>query len=206
MSSVVFPTLAGLTWDRVKVPQFSTEIQRSVSGRESRLAYMLYPTWMFKLQFDILRAASAYQELQKIMGLFLEMRGAHDSFLFTDPDDSSVTDQQFGTRDGSTTEFQLLRTFGAGGYDFSEPIENVNVLTNIKSNGNALTNPTDYTISNTGLVTLAAAGTAGHVLTWTGTYYFRCRFREDMAEFNQFMKNLWNYRKCELVGALGNKI
>ena len=206
MSSVIFPVFRGLQWNVKKIPQFSTQVQQAVSGRESRIQYMLYPMYTFKLSYSVLRAAAAYSELQKMMGLFLQMRGAFDSFLYTDPDDASVTDQQFGTRDGTTVAFQLLRTFGAGGFTFIEPVQNVNALTNIKSNGVTLASPADYTISNTGLVTLAAGGTAGHALTWTGTYYYRVRFKEDVAEFNQFMKNLWDFRKCELYGALGNKV
>lgn len=206
MSSVVFPTLRGLQWDVKKIPQFNTGIYRAVSGRESKIQYQLYPLWLFKLSYSVLRADTVNLELQKMLGLFLEMRGAYDSFLFTDTDDSSVTDMQFGTRDGTTTGFQLTRTFGAGGFDFTEPVMNVNVLTNIKSNGVALSSPADYTINNTGFVTLTSGGTAGHALTWTGTYYFRVRFKEDTAELNQFMKNLWEFKKCELYGALGNKV
>ena len=206
MSGVVFPVFRGLQWDVRKIPAFNTGINKAVSGRESRIQYMLYPLYTFKLSYSVLRAAAAYQELQQMMGLFQQMRGAFDSFLYTDPDDKTATDQQFGIRAAGVTEFQLVRTFGAGTFTFAEPVQNVNVLTNVKSNGVTLTSPTEYTINNTGLVTLAVPGTAGHVLTWTGTYYYRVRFKEDMAEFNQFMKNLWDFRKCELYGALGNKV
>lgn len=205
MSQLVFPTLRGLGWSRRKTPEFKTSIQQSVSGRESHTSYRLYPMYRFRLKYDVLRF-SVNSELQQIMGLFLAMRGAFDSFLFTDPDDSSVTDMGFGTRDGVATQFQLTRTYGFGSYTFVEPVMNVNVLTNVKSNGVTLTNPADYTISNSGLVTLSVPGTAGHALTWTGTYYFRCRFEKDEAEFNQFMKQLWEYQSCDLRGSLQNKV
>jgi len=206
MSQSVFPTLPGLQWDVSKVPEFRNKKHQAVSGRESSIRYMLYPLYAFNMSYSILRQTTGFDELKTIMGLFLAMNGDYDSFLYTDPDDSSVTDQLFGVRDGVATQFQLLRTFGAGSFTLIEPVQNVNALTNLKSNGVTMNSPADYTISNTGLVTLAAVGTAGHSLTWTGTYYFRVRFRESIVEFNQFMKNLWEFQRCELYGSLSNKV
>ena len=206
MSNSIFPTLAGLQWDVAKIPEFRNKKHQAVSGRESSLKYMLYPMYAFNMSYSVLRQTTGFDELKTLMGLFLAMNGNHDSFLFTDTDDYSVTDQPFGVRTTGVTLFQLVRTFGAGGFTFAEPVQNVNVLTNIKANGVTLTNPADYTISSTGMVNLTVAGTPGHVLTWTGTYYFRVRFRESTAEFNQFMKNLWEFQRCELYGSLSNKV
>jgi hypothetical protein len=59
----------------------------------------------------------------------------------------------------------------------------VQVLTNIKKAGVVQTNPANYSISATGLVTFTSRPGAA-ALTWTGTYYWRVRFDQDtVADF-----------------------
>ncbi len=211
MSSSVFPTLIGLAFPAVKSPQWNTILQRSASGREVRVALMSYPLWKFGLTYDVLRGGTingnAYTELQQLANFYNTMLGPDDDFLFTDPDDSSVTDATFGIGDGATAAFQLLRSLSTSG--FAEPVMNVNVLTNIKDNGVAVTQgagPGKYTIDSAGLVTFGTVPTAAHVLTWTGTYYFRCRFLADSYDFEKFMQSRWQLRKLELLGSLGLKV
>lgn len=191
MSNVVLTALPGLTWDVKMRPSFATNVQTALSGKEIRLAFMQYPLWQYELTYNVLREVVSLAELQYLVGFFLQRQGKLDNWLFDNPRDRSVADYQFALCDGVTTQFQLTRTYGG----FVEPVQSVNVITNLKSNGSTITNPADYTISTTGLVTLTAAGTNGHALTWTGTYYTRVRFTEDMLEFNNFMYQLWELRK-----------
>lgn len=202
MSNSIFPSIAGLTWDKTKNPKFKTKIQEALSGREVRTASRLYPIYSFAVSYEFLRDTLALPELDTLMGFFLQRQGSFDSFLYNDIDDNGVTDQVFGTGNGVTTKFQLIRTLGG----FSEPVQNVNVLTNIKKAGVAQTNPTNYTIDATGLVTFAVAPAAAASLTWTGTYYYRLRFSNDESEFNQFMSQLWELGTLEMMGSLSNKI
>lgn len=193
MSNSVFPTLAGLGWSVFKSPASHTSIKEAVSGKESRGSYMLYPRWKWKLTYDILRQAVAYAELQSLMGFFLSRRGAFDDFLYTDPTDYTVTAQAFGTGDGVTTQFQLLRTVGG----YSEPMQSINGTPTIYVAG---TPTSAFTIDvNTGIVTFTAAPTLGQALTWTGSYYFRVRFVEDMMEFEEFMYQLWQAKTVNLI-------
>lgn len=60
---------------------------------------------------------------------------------------------------------------------------------------------TDYTCDGVN-VTFGAAPAAGAALTWTGQFYYRVRFKQDMMDFEQFMKDFWQLKKCELVGVL----
>jgi uncharacterized protein (TIGR02217 family) len=194
MSNSVFPTLAGLAWSVTKSPMFATKVQSAVSGKELRTAYMPYPLWKFHLTYEVLRADVVNAELQSLMGFFLSRQGAYDSFLYTDPTDYSVTNQQFGTGDGSTKSFQLTRTYGG----FSEPVQNVNGTPTIKDNGTTKATPADYSINSTGLVTFVTAPVSGHALTWTGSFYYRVRFLQDVADFDNFMHQLWQLKKLEL--------
>ena len=43
------------------------------------------------------------------------------------------------------------------------------------------------------------APTAGQVLTWSGSFYWRCRFKQSQIEFEQFMKQLWSARAVEFT-------
>jgi hypothetical protein len=67
----------------------------------------------------------------------------------------------------------------------------------ILTDGTAVT-VTDYSISGT-TVTLTSALAATATLQWSGGYYYRVRFKDDVAEFNQFMSKLWELKSLELV-------
>lgn len=203
MSNATFPTLAGIMWNVARVPQFNTKIQKAVSGREIRLAMMAAPMYTFKMSYEVLRQDTLFAELQTLGGFFLARQGAYDSFLYTDPADNATTGATFGVGDGSTQGFQLVRTYGAGGNTFAEVVNNVSGTPTIYINGVATT---AFTIDGNGFVTFTTAPASGAVLTWSGSYCYRVRFSADTLEFNQFMRNLFELKKCELFGSLANKV
>lgn len=207
MSNAVYPIgLPGMQLDATVSPRFSTQIQSSVSGRETRAAFMVYPLWDITLQYEFLRANSAYPELDTLAGFYLQMRGAWDNFLIQIPEDNAVVDMSFGAGNGLQTVFQITRTRGAGGFGFVEPVQNINALTNIKVGGVTKTNGTDFTVGSTGLVTFLTAPASAAALTWSGSYYYRCRFVDDHCDFKQFMQDLWNLGSIKLTGAPGNRV
>ncbi len=202
MSDAIYPTLPGLTLESSKTPEFSTNIQRSVSLAELRASFADAPVYTFKLQYEVLREGTvhgtAYTELQSLLGFFLARYGSWDSFLFTDPNDYGVTSQVIGTGDGAETEFQLIRSYGAG----NESITNVNTITSV-SLGNTPTS--NYTIAS-GLITFNSAPSANVSISWSGSYYHRCRFTNDTQEFSQFMRQLFEAGEVEFIGSLGSRI
>lgn len=206
MGNAVLPSLPGLKWDVVNAPEFHTKIKRAVSGKELRAAFMAYPLWTFKLSYEALRAGLAGTEKATLMGFGLARQGSFDSFLYDNPADNSVTAMPFGTGDGTTAAFQLTRAIGAGGFTFTEPVQNVNGSPGIYVAGVLKTLTTHYTISSTGMITFVTPPTAGQALTWSGAFYYRCRFLNDAADFKNFMKDLWSLDKLEMVGAPGNKV
>lgn len=194
MSNAIYPTLAGLKFGVVRTPIFSTSIKTASSGREFRAANQLYPSWRYRLQYEFLRdLRSGVDELRTLAGFFLARQGRFDTFLFSDPDDNSVTGQQFGTGDGSTTAFQLLRSFGG----FLEPVYDLNGSVQVYKAGVLQTLSTHYSVSSSGVVTFVAAPTAGQALTWSGSYYWRCRFEKDSSDFEKFLHQLWQTRSVE---------
>jgi len=112
----------------------------------------------------------------------------------------------FGAGDGSTKVFQLSRAFGAGGFTFVEPVQNLNGAPSIYVGGVLKNAGTDYTISSTGLVTFSSAPANAVALTWTGGYYYRCRFLQDELDLSRFLQGLWEAKKVEFIGAIGNKV
>lgn len=71
----------------------------------------------------------------------------------------------------------------------------------IATSGSAVTKAADYSTDGAS-VTFAAAPTNGSALTWSGSFYYRVRFDKDLLDFDQFMKDLWQLKKCDLVGVI----
>jgi uncharacterized protein (TIGR02217 family) len=199
MSDILFPALPGIAWDVTWTPTFHTKIQSAVNGKEYRTSLMANPIYNLKVKFEFLRHG-ARQELRKLVGFYLARRGAYDSFLFKLDDDSSVTDQTIAAGDGATKTFQLVRSFGS---EFSEPVQNVDVIREIKVKG-VVVPPAGYTVSPTGMVTFSVPP-VGPVV-WSGSYFYRARFADDEQDFDRFMQNLWKAGSVQLVACLGTRI
>jgi uncharacterized protein (TIGR02217 family) len=200
MSNAVFPTVSGITWDVTKTPEFSTGVQRSVNMSELRASFASSPVYHFTLHYDILRDDAAHTDFKTLAGFFMARYGNWDSFLFADPDDGVVTAGQFGIGDGATANFPLTRSFGS----FNEPVKNLVAAPAIYSNG--VLQSSGYSVSGTGVVTFSSPPAVNANLSWSGSYYFRCRFLESAQEFNQFMSKLWEAKQVQLIGSLGTKI
>lgn len=189
----------------MRTPIFKTNIHESVNGKEVRWANQAYPRWKYTLSYEVLRHTNALQELQTLAGFFCARRGSFDSFLYSDPNDQYVQNHALATMavNGiSTYEYQLIRSYGG----FTEPVQvPESTSLEIKADGAG-----SWTLANgklisanqiTGVVTFnpGTAPEAGQTLTWTGYYYWRCRFMQDMVEFNEFLKLLWEAKKIEFI-------
>jgi uncharacterized protein (TIGR02217 family) len=183
MTYSVYPVLAGLGFDVIWTPEFSNEVQRSASGKETAIRFWSYPIRNYELTYDILRSAPTYAEQQTLLGFYNSVFARGNVFLFDDPDDDTVTGQNIGTGDGSTLAFQLQRTYGG----FTEPIYAPHTVSKVYVDGvdqvGFWTN-TDYTSTTPGIVTFSGghAPAAGKAVTADFTYYFPCRFSDDMIK------------------------
>ena len=205
--TAIFPVLPGLGWSVSKSPRFATRIQKAVSGRELRVLDQPNPIWLWTLTYDILRdrhdsrgtgLGTGFDELRSLMGFFLQQQGAFQPFLFDDPTDDTVTGQPIATGDASTAQFQLVRTMNG----FAEPVTAPNVVSAIYFNGVRQSAATYSTDPNTGLVTFTTPPPAGQAITADFTYWFRVRFADDTAEFENFMLQLWRLKQIKLQSAL----
>lgn len=213
MSNLVFPsTIPGMRIQMSRAPSYSTQTVFSQSRKRYSSTWETYPLYAYSLDFELLRSGSQV-EFQKLFGFYARHFGGLDSFLFTDDEDNTVTAHPFGVGNGSTTDFQLQRTLVAsadlaapasrtywtGFADGYEPIFDLNSAPSIFDNAVLKTVTTDYTLPGNGVVHFLAAPVAGHVLTWTGTYYRRVRFDADTIQASRIVQTFWEARSIRLV-------
>ena len=217
MSDVLFPELPGLEWELSKTPIFNTKIMTSVNGRELRASYQVVPKYEISLSFGFLRESKGRKELQQLESFFLERRGAFDSFLFKMPDDYEFICTFQG--DGTTTIYQLYRHMHTSviplAHTKAETIFDVDPMFWNEDDNQQFWNDNDddlfwddttATISKDGKITLSKPIDGGIKFEVDGTYYYRCRFADDEQQFTNFMHKLWNAKRVDLVGSLGNKV
>lgn len=191
MSNLILPVTSGLKMERTKSPEWKTITHIATSGKESRTAMMSYPRWNFSLQYEFLQEDALKTELTTFIGFYNQLKGGYDTFLYSDPYDNTVTAQSFGVGTGTATAFQLVRNMGG----FIEPIKALNGTPTITINGT----PTVAFTESNGIITFTAPPALNAVLAWSGSFYFRCRFKNDEMEFAQFMKQFWELKKIEFV-------
>jgi|SRR5882672_8319673 len=198
MSTQVFPTLAGLTFDVNRTMEFSNEVQLAASGKETRVAYWSAARYTWDLTFEFLRASTSFLEFQTLWGFMSARQGRFDSFQYTDVIDNSVTNQSIGTGDSTNRAFQLVRTFGVSG--LSEPVLAPNAVTRVTVAGSSVSS-TQFSVgiwgsSAPGTITFSTfAPSAAQAIAASFSYYFPCRFDQDASDFNNFMSNLWENKK-----------
>jgi uncharacterized protein (TIGR02217 family) len=178
-----------------KTPVFNTVVQKNAAGRGvAATSLKPYPTWEFNVELPMNVSASnlltSSSIISQFIGLLGELAGQGGLFLYSDYTDNSVTTAMSGmlnvtsgaaapmgtVGDGSSTEFQLVRSLGGLSWDI---IQNLNGAASIYVNGTLKTNGTDYSISSTGVVTFASAPANNATLTWSGNFYFLCRLGAD---------------------------
>lgn len=196
MSNDVYPDLPGLSFGVQRTPMFKTGLAETDSGREFSRAIWSAPKWRYRLKYEFLRSAASYAELQLLVGFFCRHQGRYDTWLFDDGDDNTATGVQFGTGNGTATVFQLTRSFGG----YVEPVYELNGATTVYSNtGSGPAVVSGVTFGANGQVTFSTAPANGAVLTWSGKYYRRCRFRSDEMSPEKFLQDLWSLGQVEFT-------
>jgi len=184
-------------WNFTKYMEFNTVEQKTGSFRGSTyLAQAPYPIWHFDFNVPYLkgRLSDPTSAVSIVMGVIASMKGRADTFLFEDPNDRIVHKAQFGTGDGTTAAFQITRPIG--GAVGADMIQNLNGIPQIYSNGTAQTS--GYSVDSLGVITFTSAPAANAVLTWSGGFYFRCRFKNDAADqFRMIAPDAWDCSQLE---------
>lgn len=180
-----------------KTPNFKTLIQQTASLRgEIRVSLTPYPIWTWEFAVNWMRGSEQDQNsvYQYLLGFFLSMGGQFSDFLYEDPYDNQIAENApayFGTGDGGTNNFQLIRPIGAG----NDIVQNLNGMPKVYVNG---TQTTNLQMDSTGVVTFNNAPVNGAILTWSGRFYYRVRFDSDSQNYKQFMDKLWSMDSLKL--------
>lgn len=194
MTVPTFPSLVGLGFPVDRKTLWSTARETAWNGTSAAFPNWSYPRYQFTVHFEFLGSGTVNgvvnTDWQTLSGFFDQLFGGAALFQINIPDDSVATNQAFGTGDGVTTKFQLVRTMGVA----TCPVYSIQTSV-IKDNGVTKTPITDYTIDNFGVVTFVVAPVAGHALTWTGTYDWYCRFDDDTLDFSNIFPSIWSCPK-----------
>lgn len=181
-------------------PVWDTNVQQSISGKETRYARETYPRYKWSLDINALRSSVALAEFQAILGFFNARQGQFDSFLYKDADDNQVTSQNIGTGDGVTTAFQLVRIFGG----FIEPVlgPTADGFFAVFDNGTNVTGASTLTgwgTSTPGIITLGSAPASGHPVTVNMNYTWPCRMSADTFDFVLSYNQLYKLKKLSFI-------
>lgn len=191
MTVPVFPTLVGLSWPVKRTPIFNNTRVQANWGRRAVAPNRVLPIWSYELEFSILRSDAGYLEFQQLLNIYLGTLGGARYFSFNDQNDNAVVNEPAGLGDGTSTRFELVRAIP--GIGFAEPIRSFNGAPRIFVNSIEVFN---WSIDSTGILVFTGPPGAGAAITWTGAYYWLCRFDEDQLPLSNFLKNWW---ECKSV-------
>jgi uncharacterized protein (TIGR02217 family) len=213
MSSSVFPTFTGLGWSIKRTAMWQARIQSNVSGKTVRISDWAYPKYQWELTFTgglrqgsgVFVPTDSYTDMANLLGFYNARLGQVDSFLYRDQDDNSVTTQGLGVGDGTTTSFQLVRSFGG----YAEPVFSPNVVSNVYLNGVVQAAPS-YTVYNwsynaaPGTILFTSAPANGVVVTADFTYYWPCYFVEGSLEFEKILAYRYIVKSLKFISTKGS--
>lgn len=168
---------------------FLTVVSESESGKEQR-----YQKWTKgRRHFTIKLNARQLTETTSIWRFYVARKGAFDTFLFQNPNESPVTAETVGSGDGSTSIFYLGSQVDFATGDLTVISGSDTLTRSVKGTGDYLAFST-YTINNsTGQITTNVALPSGDVLRANYSFYYVVRFRDDKLQREAFATQLWNY-------------
>lgn len=164
-------------------PTFQNVIQEAISGNEQRFAQWTKCRGTGDISYGLLNSTDSDDDFRAIVAIYRACFGSLLPFRFKDWSDYYVTNENFGTGDGSTLAFQLTKTYDpslvllgvAGSVLYVRDITLLATTPVIKVDGVTKTVVTDYNIVN-GIVTFTSAPANTKALTWTGEFDVPVRF------------------------------
>jgi len=168
-------------------PTFKNVIQEAISGNEQRFAQWTKCRGVGDLSYGLLTSSDPLGDFKAILAIWRAHFGSLLPFRFRDWSDYTATDELFGNGDGTKTSFQLVKTYDPGQILLGSPgtlfyVRAITLVTGspqISVNGTLKTSGTDYSISDSGVVTFTSAPAGATNLTWTGEFDVPVRFDTD---------------------------
>lgn len=165
-------------------PTFSNVIQEAIAGNEQRFARWTKCRGVGDVSYGLERSSDPTGDFRAILAMYRAHVESLYPFRFRDWSDYTATDENFGTGDASTTQFQLTMTYdpsfillgSTGSLLYVRDIFLLASTPVIKVDGVTKTVTTDYTIGTDGVVTFTSAPANGKAITWTGEFDVPVRF------------------------------
>jgi uncharacterized protein (TIGR02217 family) len=192
----------GVEQGAVGGPTYKTTVLPAASGDEQRVV-----EWdVARGEWDIGYGIRNKTDLLAVIAFFRAVMGRAYSFRFKDWSDFEATNESFGTGNGTTTIFQLHKTYAS--LDLSAVVERSIVRSIylpvpstlvIKDNGSTVSS---YTVLAGGRIQFNTAPLNTHALTWTGEFDVAARFDVDKLNVSMTMADLGTVRGIRVIEVL----
>ena len=156
-------------------PEYLTDIVILQSGFEQR-----NQSWdSARARYDVSTGIKNPTQAAEVISFFRARKGRAYGFRFKDWSDYRVTGQLIGTGNGTQTAFQLTKTYTSGGENETRPLKKP-VSGTVKIYKDSILQSSGVTVDHTtGVVTFAAAPTAGVLITADCEFDVPVRFDTD---------------------------
>ena len=200
MSNLVYPTgLLGLKFPVVRRTLWQTMLDVSPSDRVATLQLQPYPLYEWELEYEWLDDSIAESVMKTLLGFFNQHQGGFDSFLFTDPVFNAVTNEQIGTGDGLTKDFQTTAVYrNTGGPGRADIIQEFNGTPVYQVSGASAS----HTLNPAGVVSFLTPPALNAPITWSGSFFYRVRFKNNNLALSEFMHQWWETEQPIILGSV----
>lgn len=165
-------------------PMFVTQINATVSGKESRDSPLAYPKHRWG---DVTQGVLKPADFDSVKAFFMAVaRGRQYGFRFKDWMDYTATHSNGIVTALSSTTFQAFKRYSSNGYTMDRVVQKiVTGSTQINVSGISTAHTVDV---DTGIFTIASAPSASNV-TWSGEFDVPVRFDTDQMEAKHLGRN-----------------
>lgn len=191
---IQFP--ADISYGATGGPIYSTDVVSMFSGHEQRNS-----NWKnARGKYNIASGVKTEKQWQTLIAFFRARKGKAIGFRFKDWSDYISVDQQIGIGDGSTAEFQLIKTYTSGNAvvirEIRKPIAStVKIYKNGREYSGKLRGVVNYSVDHsTGVITFDEAPEPGVIITTNFEFDVPVRFDTDELQISMdsFNSGSWN--------------
>ena len=193
-TEVQFP--ADISYGATGGPVYSTDVVTMFSGHEQRNS-----NWKnARAQYNIASGVKTEAQWQTLIAFFRARKGKAIGFRFKDWSDYRASTQQIAIGDGSTTEFQLVKTYTSGSTVVTREIKKPVAGTVKIHKNNNLRGNTDYLVDYaTGIVSFNEAPASGVIITADFEFDVSVRFDTDELKISMDSFNTGSWNSISLI-------
>ena len=175
--------------------RFITEVSQSANGAEFRNVPLSKPRFFFSIKMG----GSNKEDMEKVLTFFYNRAGRAYGFLFKNIDDFSAEKQVIAKADGIKKEFQLVKTYDDGEYQYIRKItkpqpDSLKIyLGDVLQNGGYIIN------AMKGIIIFDAPPAEGSLITADYNFFIPVRFNQDTISYAIIEPNIYQISDIELL-------